>query len=84
MASQQEIDTVESSPFKSLLNFRDVGRTVNRLQSTMQVSPKTTDKPISFVQEAYNLLSTLREGKLYRSARAGSPVKIACYVLEAD
>ena len=37
MAAQREISLVESSPFENLLNFRDVGRTINRLQDKVQV-----------------------------------------------
>lgn len=83
MASQHELDTLEPSPFKSLLNFRDIGRTVNRLHGKMQVS-RTNNKARLSAREAYKSLSTLREGKLYRSARAGIPIKTACHVPEAD
>ena len=37
MATRPDIGLVEASPFQSILNFRDVGRSINRLQSKMQV-----------------------------------------------
>lgn len=70
MDSIRGVDAVESSSLKSLLNFRDVGRTINRLQSQVQVSSWLAIKLT--VQETYIYFSILHEGRLYRSARACS------------
>ena len=62
MAAQYDISLVESSPFNSLLNFRDVGRTINQLQDKVQVF-------FPPAAEAYMNSSVLRDGIFYRSAR---------------
>lgn len=56
---------VRRSPFKTILNFRDLGQSINGLQSQMLV--------FSFVLPSVLLLissSAFRQGRIFRGARA--------------
>ena len=45
METPSNVDVVEPSPFQSILNFRDVGRTINRLQDKVCVFLVQTVSP---------------------------------------
>ena len=60
---------VPESPLPSILNFRDVGQTVNRLRGSKLVLPWMLRNGEVYKAELSHR-SVLQEGRLFRSARA--------------